>query len=158
MARAWAEMSGGDTPRVEEARALLALQNGLNGDEGFTVPVNINGRITDLNVYVVNGKALHEDGARIYLSLHTEGLGTVQGYFTINNGIINADFSTGTAQALHALENEKDTLAFLLAEAGLSIGEWSFTVNAPESPTQDILPQPPATPAEARESAHEYKI
>jgi flagellar hook-length control protein FliK len=156
MAKAWADM-GEPNPKVEAARGLLALQNKLNSEEnGFTVPININGRIAGLSMYVVNERAMYEDGARILISLDAGALGDVQGYLTLNDGAAEIAFTAETEAAADALRSGEALLTALLAEAGIGIRTINFSVISTVSVDSADADPTPAIPA--TDSAHEYRV
>jgi flagellar hook-length control protein FliK len=158
MARALARLEASEAPAVTEARAVLALQNSLNHSGGFTIPIKVNGRVSALQVHVLNEKALHEDGARVFLSLDTPSLGEVRGYFTVNGGTIDIDFAAEDAQALAALESRREGLNALLANAGITPGVINFSLSANENEKDTAEAPSPPERETSRESAHEYRI
>jgi hypothetical protein len=156
IAEAWAGL-GDPTPRVEAARELLALQNSLNNENGFSVPMTVNGHTSSLHVYVVNDKALHEDGARILLSLDTASLGEVQGYVTLGGGTADVSFIAEKAAAARFLEACKGSLAAALGEAGFETGDITFSAAEKAKTDTPAAPQTAETPP-VPDSAHEYRI
>ena len=109
--------------KTENAKSLLSATHGLNGDEekGFQIPVKINGRVSNLQVYVMNERALTDNGARILLSLDTGSLGIVTTYFTMSNGAIDAVVSASTPEGIDALYANKEELLGFLNEAGVGL-------------------------------------
>ncbi|MCL2604889.1 MAG: flagellar hook-length control protein FliK [Defluviitaleaceae bacterium] len=113
---------------IDPIQSLIAVTHGLNGDarEGFSLPVRINGRISHLQMYVLNDRALTEDGARVFLSIDTARLGTVSAYFTVSENGLDATVSAQSPAALEALESQKDILITLAQQSGIDINSVKF--------------------------------
>jgi hypothetical protein len=124
---------------IAPIKELLAVTHGLNGsaEEGFQLPLRINGRIAHLQMYVRNEGSLTADGAKIYLSLDTARLGTVAVYFTLaNEGArgLDAVISAQTPAALAALESRQDDLRALAGQAGIEINGLRFILSSEVQP------------------------
>jgi hypothetical protein len=162
MARAWAELESRlPTPPVTAAKEIVAMQNGLNGEGGFSVPIRVNGRVSKLSLYVLNERALHEDGARVFMSLETSNLGTVQGYFSINGGVMDLRINARDGKAGAVLEGQLDTLKAALNESGITLSGVSFTTGgeglAPDMPVPAAQTAPSGQAVKRVPlSAHEY--
>jgi hypothetical protein len=120
-------------PTWHKVHSLFAVTHGLNGDaeEGFQLPIRVNGRIRHLKMHVLNERALTADGARIFLSLDTARLGTVTAYFTVNNeGThgLNAVIAAQTPAALATLESHQNDLMDLAQQVGVDINGIRFTM------------------------------
>ncbi|MCL2187142.1 MAG: flagellar hook-length control protein FliK [Defluviitaleaceae bacterium] len=119
----------GEEPALDPLRAMLSVTHGYNGDaeNGFQIPVRINGRICHLNMYVLNDRALTADGAKIFLSLDTARLGTVSAYFSLNKDVgLDVTISAETPAALTALEAQHNTLLELAQHADVNVSEVRF--------------------------------
>jgi len=103
------------------AESLLGVTHALNNERGFQLPLKLNGKVSNLQLYVLNEQALTADGARILLSLDTPNLGMVTSYFTINRGTIDVVVTTVSQQARDALLSETDSLREMLHEAGITV-------------------------------------
>jgi hypothetical protein len=105
--------------------SLLAITHALNGDSesGFQLPVKVNGRISNLQLYVLNDKALSQDGARILLSLDTNNLGLVTAYFTMNENGVDIIVTAQSQQAADALSDRVEGLTQMLFGAGVKVGD-----------------------------------
>ncbi|MCL2223667.1 MAG: flagellar hook-length control protein FliK [Defluviitaleaceae bacterium] len=103
--------------------SLLAITHALNsdGESGFQLPIKVNGRISNLQLYVLNEKALQQDGARILLSLDTKNLGLVTAYFTMNADGVDIAVTGQNEAAVAALTNRADALTQMLFGAGIKI-------------------------------------
>jgi hypothetical protein len=119
----------GEEEALDPIKALLAVTHGFNGDaeKRFQIPIRINGRISHLNMYVLNDRAFTADDAKIFMSLDTARLGTVTIYFTVNkeNGL-EAVVSAETPAALAALEARQDDLSNFAEKAGIKINGMKF--------------------------------
>jgi hypothetical protein len=108
---------------------LIAVTHGFNEDirEGFSLPIRINGRVSHLNMYVLNDRALTADDAKIVLSLDTARLGRVTAYFTLNpeNGL-DAVISAQTPAAFKILETLQDELLSFAQQANVKISGVEF--------------------------------
>jgi hypothetical protein len=114
---------------IDPVQSLIAVTHGLNGneEEGFRLPIRINGRICHLNMYVLNDRALTANGAKVFLSLDTARLGTVTAYFTVSNeNGLEAVISAQSPAALAALEAQGDTLYTLAEQNGIQISGVRF--------------------------------
>ena len=113
---------------IGPVQSLIAITHGLNGDaqEGFSLPVRINGRISHLRMYVLNDRMLTADGARIFMSLDTASLGKVSVYFTWNKNGLDATVSAQSNAVSEALESYEDELHALAEENGIHINGVKF--------------------------------
>jgi len=102
----------------------IARSNGSRKGS-FQLPIMLNGGISGLNMYVVNEAALESGGARVYMTLKTKGLGTVQAYFT-SGDMVGVSFSTERPEAARFLRGNEDALRRALAEAGFKPGDINF--------------------------------
>jgi hypothetical protein len=143
MAEAWAGLEGKlPTPSVTAAKETLALQHGLNRENGFSIPIKVNGRASALSLYVLNERALHEDGANVYMSLDTKNLGVVQGYFTVNGDGMELRIKARDEAAANALAAQLDTLRAALAESGITRLNAEIVINAGQEAAQAEAPPP----------------
>jgi hypothetical protein len=103
--------------------SLLAVTHALNGDSenGFQLPIKVNGRISNLQLYVLNERALTQDGARILLSLDTKNLGLVTAYFTMNAEGVDVVITGQSEKAVTALTKRTEALTQMLFGAGVKI-------------------------------------
>jgi hypothetical protein len=103
--------------------SLLAVTHALNGDgeSGFQLPIKVNGRISNLQLYVLNDRALSQDGARILLSLDTKNLGLVTAYFTMYSDGIDVIVTAQSEDSVAALNNRCEDLKNMLFGAGIKI-------------------------------------
>jgi len=111
------------TKSTASLESLLAVTHALNGDaeSGFQLPINVNGRIANLQLYVLNDRALTQDGARVLLSLDTKNLGLVTAYFTMNADGVDVIVTAQTERALEALTDRTEALTQMLFGAGVKI-------------------------------------
>ena len=123
---------GNGNRNASRVESLLAVTHGLNGsgEKGFQMPVMVNGRIANLQLYVLNEKALSQDGAKILLSLDTARLGIVTSYFSITGGFCDIVVTAGTNEAVRALEAAKPRLEKLIGGAGVKLGDFSVVLDA----------------------------
>ena len=148
---------------VGGVESLVAVTHGLNGDgkKGFQLPVRFNGGIANLQLYVLNEKALKQDGAKILLSLDTASLGIVTAYFSMTKGALDLVATAGDAGAVRALESCRGHLAAALDAAGIRLASFSTAVDT-EAALETSLP-PDAIEdwagmmADAPRSAHDYR-
>jgi hypothetical protein len=162
MAEAWEALEGKlPTPAVTAAKETLALQYRLNRENGFTIPIKVNGRASALSLYVLNERALYEDGANVYISLDTQNLGVVRGFFTVNGGVIDLRINARDEAAANALTAQLDTLRAALADEGFTRLNAEITADdgQPGAPP-DMPAVNAAEPAKARVplSAYDYLV
>ncbi|MCL2216205.1 MAG: flagellar hook-length control protein FliK [Defluviitaleaceae bacterium] len=140
-----------------EISNLLAITHGLNGggEQGFQIPVKINGKVSNLSLYVLNENALTGDGARVLMSLDTERLGVVNTYFTISGSSVDINISAETHEAVEALASNQAQLEALLAEAGATVGEFTFSPS--QEPAADSAASPPSYTPRA-ETAYDFRV
>jgi len=146
----------GETRRPDVSN-ILAVTHGLNGDgeQGFQMPIKLNGKVTNLSLYVLNESALNSDGARVLMSLDTEGLGMVNTYFTINGSTVDINIAAESRESAEALASNRAHLEVFLAEAGATIGEFTFSIS------QDHAPDNAAAIPNYRpqaETAYDYRV
>jgi hypothetical protein len=163
MTEAWAALDGKlPTPPVTSAKEVFALQNRLNGEDGYSIPIRVNGKPSTLSLYVLNKRALTEDGANVYLSLDTVNLGVVQGYFTVKDGGMDLRINTRDEEAAKALTAQLDMLKDTLADSGISLSNVEITADGvqAEAPPQDMPVINPPEPGKARVplSAYDYLV
>ena len=115
--------------KYADLSSMLAVTHGLNGDgqQGFTIPIKLNGRVANLSMYVLNEKALSQDGADILMSLDTARLGTVNIYFKINGKNVDVNVSAQTQEALDFLSAGQSELETLLNNIGAKLGNLTFS-------------------------------
>jgi hypothetical protein len=163
MSEAWAALDGKfPIPSVTSAKEVFALQYRLNREDGFSIPIRVNGKPSTLSLYVLNERALNEDGANVYLSLDTVNLGVVQGYFTINDGGMDLRIAARDGEAAKALTAQLDMLKAALADSGITLvnAEIAISDGQAEAPPPDMPAINPAEPGRARVplSAYDYLV
>ncbi|MDR0273726.1 MAG: flagellar hook-length control protein FliK [Clostridiales bacterium] len=124
--------------------SLLAVTHALNGDSesGFQLPIKVNGRIANLQLYVLNDKALTQDGARILLSLDTKNLGLVTAYFTMYNDGVDVIVTAQSEKAVAALTARQEGLTQMLFGAGIKVD--SLQIALDKEPTLETSLPPDA--------------
>lgn len=133
------------TTAIRDAQMALAVHHALsnngNSDSDIEIPIELNGRLASLKMYTLNESAVASGDARTFISLTTEGLGTVQSYFSIDGGKVNLRFAIDSQASRLKLENNYNMLAALLAEAGFEIGSLSFVYTQPTAETAIMAAQ-----------------
>ncbi|MCL1844737.1 MAG: flagellar hook-length control protein FliK [Defluviitaleaceae bacterium] len=111
--------------------SLLAVTHALNGDAeaGFQLPIKVNGRISNLQLYVLNDKALSQEGARVLLSLDTKNLGLVTAYFTMYSEGVDIIITGQNENAVAALTDRQEGLTQMLFGAGVTINSIQIAVD-----------------------------
>ena len=141
--------------------SMLAVTHGLNGDyeQGFQIPVKINGQVSNLSMYVLNDKALAQDGADILMSLNTTRLGTVNTYFKITSNIVDINISAQTQEALDFLRISQPVLENLLATAGIQLGNitFSFSQGIEQNEENSTLTSNQGV-AQLTQTAYDYRV
>ncbi|MCL1843298.1 MAG: flagellar hook-length control protein FliK [Defluviitaleaceae bacterium] len=134
-------LPGKSTSSIE---SLLAVTHALNGDAegGFQLPIKVNGRISNLQLYVLNDRALTQPGARVLLSLDTANLGLITAYFTMNPEGIEVVVTAQSEAAVSALENRLDALTQMLFGAGIPVE--GFQIVLDKEPTLETSLPPDA--------------
>ncbi|MCL2386457.1 MAG: flagellar hook-length control protein FliK [Defluviitaleaceae bacterium] len=124
--------------------SLLAVTHALNGDSesGFQLPIKVNGRIANLQLYVLNDRALTQDGARILLSLDTNNLGLVTAYFTMYSEGVDVIVTAQTEAAVSALTNRQEGLTQMLFGAGVKVNNLQIALD--KEPTLETSLPPDA--------------
>jgi hypothetical protein len=163
MTEAWAALDGKlPTPSVTSAKEVLALQHRLNRDDGFSIPIRVNGRASTLSLYVLNERALTEDGANVYMSLDTVNLGVVQGYFTVNGGGMDLRIAARDEDAAKALTAQLDMLNDALADSGITLTNAEIAIGGvkTEAPPPDMPVINPPEQGKARVplSAYDFLV
>ena len=118
----------GVSPEDSSIKSLLAVTHGLNeeNEKGFQIPIKLAGQTTNLSMYVLNEKALAEDGARVLMSLDTNALGALNVYFTINSGHVDINITTETYASANVLSGMETELEALLKDTGVSSCNLTF--------------------------------
>jgi hypothetical protein len=111
--------------------SLLAVTHALNGDgeNGFQLPIKVNGRISNLQLYVLNDRALTQDGARILLSLDTKNLGLVTAYFTMYSEGVDIIVTAQTEKSVAALTAQQESLTQMLFGANIKISSFQIALD-----------------------------
>ena len=127
--------------QASRAESLVAVTHGLNSDgrKGFQMPVKLGGGIANLQLYVLNEKALSQDSAKILLSLDTPRLGIVTAYFSVSRGFVDIVVTASDSGAVKALDGKKPLLQSLLKDAGVQLGDFAVAVD-PDSALETSLP------------------
>ena len=145
--------------------SLVAVTHGLNGDssKGFQLPIKLSGGIANLQLYVLNDKALQQDGAKILLSLDTARLGIVTAYFSITKGVLDIVVTASKDSSVKSLEASKPHLLSLLKDTGVILGDFAVAVDT-EAALETSLP-PDAieewvatSPDIMAQTAHDYRV
>ena len=143
----------------------MAVTHGLNGDgkKGFQLPVRLSGGIANLQLYVLNDKALQQDGAKILLSLDTANLGIVTAYFSVTRGVLDIVVTASKDSAVKSLEACRSYLQGLLTESGFVLGDFAVAIDT-QSALETSLP-PDAieewaanSPDIMAQTAYDYKV
>jgi len=141
-----------------DVASLLAVTHSLNGnyEQGFQLPVKINGRVSNLSLYVVNEKALTQDGAKVLMSIDTGRLGTVSTYFTINKDSVDINISAPTQEAIDFLKATQGELESLLSVAGASLGTITFSISQENTEAAPIASN--IGVAQTKQTAYDYRV
>jgi len=152
---------GGMGKKDADLSSMLAVTHGLNGDseQGFQLPIKINGRVSNLSMYVLNEKALAQDDADILMSLDTARLGTVNTYFKINGNIVDVNVSAQTQEAIDFLKASQGELENLLGVTGAKLGNltFSFTQGTEQGTKNSTLTSNQGV-AESSQTAYDYRV
>ncbi|MCL2198432.1 MAG: flagellar hook-length control protein FliK [Defluviitaleaceae bacterium] len=146
------------TKNTSSLESLLALTHALNGDgeSGFQLPIKLNNRIANLQLYVLNDRALTQEGARILLSLDTKNLGFVTAYFTMYNDGVDVIVTAQTEEAVNALQAREEGLKQMLFGAGVNIT--SLQIAQDKEPALETSLPPDALQQWANDSPEVRKI
>ena len=115
---------------IQNAVKVQDLINRRGNGASLQAPVRINGKITGLNLYVLNGKKLGETGAKIFMSLSTRELGVIQAYFTAEQGAdirVNAD----RPEAVEFIRERLGLLSEILLGEGVVPGKVTAGMEGP---------------------------
>jgi hypothetical protein len=108
------------TSSIESLLAVTHALNG-NGESGFQLPIKVNGRISNLQLYVLNDRALTQEGARVLLSLDTKNLGIVTAYFTMHSDGVDVIITAQSERAVEALTARQESFVQMLFGADVKI-------------------------------------
>ncbi|MCL1862185.1 MAG: flagellar hook-length control protein FliK, partial [Defluviitaleaceae bacterium] len=146
------------TKNTSSLESLLALTHALNGDgeSGFQLPIKLNNRIANLQLYVLNDRALAQEGARILLSLDTKNLGFVTAYFTMYDEGVDLIVTAQTEEAVNALQAREEGLRQMLFGAGVNIT--SLQIAQDKEPALETSLPPDALQQWANDSPEVRKI
>ncbi|MCL1987135.1 MAG: DUF6240 domain-containing protein [Firmicutes bacterium] len=130
------------TETARDAQKMLAIQYAMAEDNMMEIPIQLNGRFSDLKMYTLNESAVLDGTAKTLLTLNTAELGNVQSFFSIVDNTVNVEFSVESPVARIRLESNLDTLLESLQKAGYNLGQISFNYmeNIPDS-AQPAVPQ-----------------
>ena len=119
------------TKNTSSIESLLALTHALNGngESGFQLPIKLNNRIANLQLYVLNDRALTQEGARILLSLDTKNLGLITAYFTMYDEGVDVIVTAQTENALDALTARQESLTQMLFGANVKVGSLQIVLD-----------------------------
>ncbi len=125
-----------DNERLKQIRLVqsaIKVQNYTASPERMQLPMKMNGKIANLNVFVLNEKALRSDETRVFMSLNTEGLGEVSAYYTIKGDTAEIKLGSSSEEGLARLKENADMLKAYVADAGFEVTKLSFTTGQPRN-------------------------
>jgi hypothetical protein len=150
--------------KYADLSSMLAVTHGLNSDgqQGFQIPVKINGRVSTLSMYVLNEKALSQDGADILMTLDTARLGTINTYFKINGTVVDVNVSAQTQEALDFLMTSQGELENLLSATGATLGNLTFSFTQGTKEDEDTETSASTSNnqgvAQSPQTAYDYRV
>jgi hypothetical protein len=113
---------------AEAAKQLAGLRQALNRPTNFQLPITVNGRIKNLNVYMINENASLADGTRVLVSLDTQTLGTVRASLTLTPDKAEITINTDSHEAYEKLAGQHGILEAFVREAGFAEAEIRFGI------------------------------
>jgi hypothetical protein len=116
--------------KIDALRRAFGLRNEvLSRNSCVSVPIKINGRLTEIDMYVINGQLSAKNGINIYMALDTgTSLGKVQAYITADGKTASVKLSADGGRAVSAMSEEREALVEFIREAGFTAGEIDFEI------------------------------
>ncbi len=95
-----------DLKTLQNINRQLSIAKALSDEENYEVPMEIEGRMTSINVKIVRGTG----ESRAAVSFETEGYGKVYAEFTLNDGKLSGIITSSTDEGTELLRNAAGTL------------------------------------------------
>ncbi|MCL2874226.1 MAG: flagellar hook-length control protein FliK [Defluviitaleaceae bacterium] len=144
LSRAWDESDDHEVlKKINIAQSTISLQglmpkiNELN----FKLPINFGGKITGLNMYILNGNTDFSGDTSILISLKTDNLGDVGISVAIEGDSIKAAVIGENERVINFLMQEKEALEILLKDAGFTLDELKFKLKGQRETFQESVGQ-----------------
>ncbi|MCL2049205.1 MAG: flagellar hook-length control protein FliK [Defluviitaleaceae bacterium] len=146
------------TKNTSSLQSLLAVTHALNGnaENGFQLPIKVNKRIANLQMYVLNDRALTQEGARVLLSLDTKNLGLITAYFTLQSEGVDITVAAQSEKAVNALIARQEGFEQMLFGAGVKIAALQIVLD--KEPALETSLPPDALQQWATDSPEVRKI
>ncbi len=119
--------------QIKLVQSAIKVQNYTASPERMQLPMKMNGKIANLNVFVLNEKTLRSDETRVFMSLNTQGLGEVSAYYTIKGDTAEIKLGSSSEEGLARLRENADMLKAYVADAGFEVTKLSFTTGQPRN-------------------------
>ena len=107
----------------------------------FKIPISFGGKITGLNMYILNTNTDFNSDSSILISLKTLHLGEVGIAVTIEGGGVKAAVIGENERALTHLMHEKEALEDLLNDTGFNLSDLKFRLKGQSEPLQSAAHQ-----------------
>jgi hypothetical protein len=127
--------------QAENLEKAIALQKQVQKDETiYQIPIQLSSGLTNMNLYVMNDRQgdgkLSEKDMKVFLSMKTETLGTVQIYMKLTDKNVNFQINTDHPEATKFLQANQTLLQANIEELGYFVGKMNYGQEQPKSPLQ----------------------
>jgi hypothetical protein len=133
--------------QADNLEKAIQLQKQVQKDETlYQIPIQLSSGLANMNLYVMNNKEgdgkLSEKDMKVFLSMKTETLGTVQIYMKLTDKNVSFQINTDQADATRFLQANQMALQANIEKLGYMVGRMNYGQEQPKSPLQtQIQPQ-----------------
>lgn len=119
----------------------IEIQKQIQKDEMiYQIPMELHNGLTNMNLYVLNDKQgngkLEKDEMKVFLSMNTETLGTVQIYMKMTDKLVSFQINSDNTEATKFLQGQQSALQSSIENLGYMVGKMYYGQEQQKSPLQ----------------------
>ncbi len=111
-----------DLKSLKNINRQLTVAASLSNEENYEIPMELNGRLTSVNVKFIRGTL----EAKAAVSFETESYGKVYGEFTLNNESISGFVTASKDEGINQLKERAEGFISMLGDNGIKTGDIVF--------------------------------
>lgn len=148
--------------QADNLEKVLQLQKQVQKDEAFyQIPIQLSSGLTNMNLYVMNDKEgngkLSEKDLKVFMSMETQTLGTVQIYMKLSDKNVSFQINTDQPDATKFLQANQTQLQASIEEIGYRVGKMGYGQEQPRNPLQTQM-QPQIKPSRKNLSIEGFEV